>query len=66
MKPLSGRSIIIIGFLLVLLGFIIPFLMVMKIIESGFFLSFVSFASSTIGMFLGLIGAAMYVRDHRR
>ena len=66
MKPLSGLSIIIIGFLLVLLGFIIPFLMVMKIIEPGFFLSFVSYISSTIGMFLGLIGAAMYVRDHRR
>jgi hypothetical protein len=66
MKPLSARSTIIIGFLLVMLGFAIPFLMVMRVIEPGLFLSFFSFAASTIGLFLGVIGAAMYVRDHRR
>jgi len=66
MKSLSGRSFIIIGFILVLLGFILPFLMVMHIVESGFFLNFFSFTASVTGLFLGLIGAATYVRDHRR
>ena len=66
MKPLSGRSIILIGFVLVLLGFVIPFLMILKVIESTFFLNFFSFSASMSGLFLGLIGAAFYVREHRR
>jgi hypothetical protein len=36
--------------------------MVRHIIESTFFLVFLSFTSSTIGLFLGLIGAAEFVR----
>ena len=66
MSSLSGRSLILIGFCLVMLGFLIPFLMVMHIIEPGLFLSFLSFAASTIGLFLGLIGAAKYVGGRRR
>ena len=49
-----------------MLGFLIPFLMVMHIIEAGLFLSFLSFAASTVGLFLGLIGAARYVGGRRR
>jgi hypothetical protein len=66
MIQLSGRSIILIGFVLVVLGFVLPFLMVAKVIESTFFLNFFSFAASISGLLLGVIGSALYVRNHRR
>jgi hypothetical protein len=62
MKRLHPVQIILIGFALVLLGFVTPFLMVMKILPSTFFLNFASYAASTSGLFLGIIGAAMYNR----
>lgn len=55
-----------IGFLLVLLGAVLPFLIVIRMVESTFFLNFLAFAASTIGIFLGVIGTAMHVGDSRR
>jgi len=57
---------ILLGFVLVLFGFIIPFLMVVRVIKAGFFLSFLSYGASMAGLFLGLIGAAWYSRRDRR
>jgi hypothetical protein len=47
-------------------GFVLPLLMVMHLLESTFFLNFFSFGISVAGMYLGLIGALQYVREHRR
>lgn len=58
------ERLIIIGFFLVLLGFLIPLAMVMKFLESSFFLGFLSFGSSIGGMFLGLAGASLYRMKH--
>ena len=55
-------KIIAIGFLLVLLGFLIPMLMIIHILEASFFLSFLSHGVSVAGLFLGMIGAASYIR----
>jgi len=66
MKPLSGRSILIIGAFLVVTGFILPLLMVIHVVESNIVLDLISFVASTSGVFLGLIGVAMYVEDERR
>jgi hypothetical protein len=62
MKPLDPRAIVVLGFFLVLFGFVAPFLMVMGTIPPSFALSFLSHAASVSGLFLGLIGAAWYVR----
>jgi hypothetical protein len=56
---------ILIGFVLVVLGAVLPFLMVMQIIKSTFFLNFFSYGATVSGLFLGLIGATQYVREHR-
>jgi len=56
---------IVIGFVLVLFGFVAPFLMMMRVIEPGFALSFLSHAASVAGLFLGMIGAATYIRARR-
>jgi hypothetical protein len=66
MIRLSSRTIILIGFILVLLGFLLPFLMVMKVLESTFFLNFLSFIASLLGLFLGIMGAAQMAVEARR
>jgi hypothetical protein len=62
MSTWHPRTIILVGFFLVLLGVVLPFLMILHIIETTFFLSFVSWGSTASGLFLGLIGSARYVR----
>jgi len=57
--------IIIAGFLLVI-GAVLPFLMVIGVLESTFLLNFVTYFASVIGLFLGFIGIAMYVGDARK
>lgn len=58
--------IILLGFVLVTLGMVLPFLMFMQIIPTTFFLSFLSYSATVAGLFLGLIGSADYVRVQRR
>jgi hypothetical protein len=62
MMRIHPKKIIAIGFVLVLFGFLAPFLMVIKVIETSYVLSFLSHAASVSGLLLGIIGAAMYSR----
>jgi hypothetical protein len=55
-------GLILIGFLLAVTGLILPFLMVIHLIPSTFFLNFFSYGASLTGVFLGIIGASLYVR----
>ena len=61
-----SRTLLIIGFILVMLGFILPLLEVMRILESTFFLNFFAYAASVSGVFLGVIGVAFYTARHRK
>ena len=65
MKTPSPGVMIGIGFVLVLFGAAAPFLMVMRIVPSTFFLNFLSYAASVSGVILGLIGSILYIREHR-
>jgi hypothetical protein len=65
MRELQPLELIAVGFFLVLFGCTVPFLMVVRVIETSFFLSFLSYAASVAGMLLGLVGAATYVRRSR-
>lgn len=57
--------LIIIGFVLVFLGFAIPFAVVIKLIENTFFLSFFAYGAQVSGLILGIIGAANFVTTGR-
>jgi hypothetical protein len=57
---------IVIGFILMVMGVVFPFLMVIKVLESTFFLNFFSYASSLVGMMLGIVGTAYYARLRHR
>jgi len=58
----SPWKLILIGFILVVSGVVFPFLMVIHVLESTFFLNFFSYTASLVGLILGIIGAAMSVR----
>jgi len=60
--PIKPNLAILIGFLMVLAGVVLPFLMVMKVVESTLFMNFFSFTISIAGLFLGIIGAASIIR----
>ncbi len=53
------------GFVLVVLGAVLPFLMVMHIITSTLFLNFFSYTASVAGLLMGVVGSAYIVRYHR-
>jgi hypothetical protein len=60
MISLSSRQITAIGFVCVVLGVTFPLLMVIQVIPASFFVCFFSFAASTLGLLLGMIGAGIY------
>jgi hypothetical protein len=65
-KEISPRLILFIGFLLVLAGAVLPFLMLLQIFPASFWLGALSYTTTISGLFLGLIGAASYVQLNRR
>lgn len=66
MMALRPKTLILVGFVLVVVGFVLPFLMVMQVVESTFFLNFISYAASVVGMVLGMIGAVQYYVTHKK
>lgn len=58
MKISRSTWLLLIGFVLVLMGAVLPWLMVLHILPSTFFLNFASFTASVAGLFLGIIGMA--------
>ena len=66
MKAPSPKTTLIVGVFLMLVGAVLPFLMVIHIFESTFFLNFVAFAAQVTGLFLGTIGIATYARMNKR
>jgi hypothetical protein len=56
----SHRFLLILGVILMLLGILLPFLMVIRVLQSTFFLNFFSWGVSVAGLAVGTIGFAMY------
>ena len=59
------RLLFILGVSLMLLGIALPFLMVIQVLESTFFLNFFSWGASVAGLALGTIGFAMWSKGRR-
>jgi positive regulator of sigma E activity len=54
------KYLLVAAVFLLVLGFLLPFLMILQVIPSTFFLNFLAFTSSVIGLFVGFIGIAVY------
>lgn len=61
----NPRLLLAFGVTLMLLGVILPFLMVIQLLESTFFLNFFSWGASVAGLALGAVGFAMYSRTRK-
>jgi hypothetical protein len=62
MNLLRPVYLMILAFILLLVGWMLPFLMVIHVVPSTFFLNFFSYTISTIGLIVGVVGAVYYVR----
>jgi len=59
------KHLIWVGAILLLLGVVLPFLMVVHVIESTYFLNFFAYSCIVIGMVLTTIGTAMVAGINR-
>lgn len=55
----TGRMVAI-GLVLMIVGIALPFLMVLSVLESTFFLNFFSYIISLVGMLIASVGAIMW------
>jgi hypothetical protein len=63
---MNSWLLIAISFVLILAGFLVPFLMVLGVLESGFTLSFSAYFSSLVGLLLALYGVFDYTNSRQR
>lgn len=62
----SPRLLLSFGVFLMLLGIVLPFLMIIHVLESTFFLNFFSWGASVAGLSFGTIGFAMSSGGRKR
>jgi uncharacterized membrane protein len=55
----SPRLFLGLGLFLMMLGIVLPFAMVIHVIESTFFLNFFSWGASVVGLALSMIGIVL-------
>lgn len=55
----SPRLLLTLGLLMMFAGIVLPFLMVIKVLESTFFMNFFAWGLSSLGLALGMVGFAL-------
>ncbi len=60
------RTLLLIALGLLLFGWVMPFLMVIKVVESTFTLNFLSWGASVSGLYLGVIAVANLIRKQKK
>jgi hypothetical protein len=59
-------KLLVVAFVLLLLGVLLPLLMVLGLLPSTFFLNFLAYVATFSGMILGVIGSVLYSRVRKR
>jgi hypothetical protein len=57
---MTSATSLALGFALILAGFLLPFLMVLQILESSLMLNFSAYCASLVGLVLSLYGVSHY------
>ncbi len=65
MKHLTPVRLVWLGFFLMVLGIVLPFLMVIHVIESTLLLNFIAYLASFGGLLVGLVGVVTWTRLRR-
>ncbi len=58
-------GLMVIGFVLLIFGVSVPFLMIIQVLEPGFLLIFLSYVASVGGLIMGVIASALYIRERQ-
>jgi len=66
MIDLNPRALLFLALGLLLFGWLMPFLMVLHLVESTFFLNFLSWGASVSGFYLGIVAVAGLVRKRKK
>ena len=66
MKQLIPPRLIILGFVLLVLGFVLPFSMLLQVLPSTLLLNFVAYLSSLFGLVIGIVGLVLYTQTRLR
>ena len=56
MNKINPKTLMIVGTLLMVTGVVLPFLILLKVLESTFFLNFFSYTIQVLGLILAMIG----------
>ncbi|MFZ5821323.1 MAG: hypothetical protein ACOYYJ_15615 [Chloroflexota bacterium] len=62
----NPRALLFLALGLLLFGWLMPFLMVLRLLESTFFLNFLSWGASISGFYLGIVAVAGLVRKRKK
>jgi hypothetical protein len=62
---MSPLSLILVGFLLIILGILLPLGMMLDLIRTTFALCFLAFSVSVAGVLMGIVGASRHVARRR-
>jgi hypothetical protein len=60
---MSAATLLALGFVLILAGFLLPFFMVLQLLESSLALNFSAYGASLVGLVLSLYGVSHYTRS---
>ncbi len=66
MSTISPRVVILTGLALVVIGFVLSFLMFGRWVKPSFLLGFAAYATSVVGLVLGVVGAGLVVISNRK
>jgi len=56
MNKINPKSLMIVGTFLMVTGVVLPFLILLKVLESTYFLNFFSYTIQVLGLILAMIG----------
>lgn len=65
-ERINPRLMMVIGVLLMVTGIVLPALILIKILESTYFLNFFSYFCQVLGLVLATLGLVTYVGMHRK
>jgi hypothetical protein len=65
MISLGPANLMVLGFILLAIGFILPFVMVLRIVEPTMPLNFIAYFASFIGLVIGLVGIVTHVQSRK-
>ncbi len=65
-KALDPRIMMAVGVFLMLVGIALPLLILIKVLESTYFLNFFSYICQILGLVIAMLGLVTYVRLHKK